>query len=318
MKTTVILCTYNRCHSLAKTLESLAASRLPNSLEWEVLVVDNNSTDRTREVVAGFCQRHPGRFRYVFEPEPGKSVALNTGIREANGSVLAFVDDDVTVERTWLHNLTAAIMDGDWAGTGGRTLLERDFSPPPWLGLKEPYNLGGVLAQFDLGDRSCDLDRAPYGANMAFRKEIFQKYGGFRIDLGPRPGSQIRGEDTEFGRRVLAAGERLRYEPSAIVYHPVPENRALQSYFLSWYFAHGRAMVREWRRGPNILGIPRRCLTFFKLIGTVLLTSALLWISAWNPRRRFFWKCWTWVAAGQIVEVYRQWRPAQGQARNVD
>ena len=80
MKITVILCTYNHCQSLRRALESAAALRLPESDEWEVLVVDNNSNDKTREVVQNFCCRYPGRFRYVFEQRQGKSQALNAGV----------------------------------------------------------------------------------------------------------------------------------------------------------------------------------------------------------------------------------------------
>jgi glycosyltransferase involved in cell wall biosynthesis len=83
MNISIILRTYNRCESLAKTLESTAALRLPESVEWEALVVDNNSTDQTREVVGEFCRHYPGRFRYLSEPQQGKSHALNAGIREA-------------------------------------------------------------------------------------------------------------------------------------------------------------------------------------------------------------------------------------------
>jgi glucosyl-dolichyl phosphate glucuronosyltransferase len=314
MKTTVIMCTYNRCQSMAKALSSVAASMLPDSVKWEVVVVDNNSSDQTREVVEDFCRRHPGRFRYVFEPQQGLSHARNAGIREAQGDILAFTDDDVTVEPTWLQNLTARLNDGEWAGTGGRTFLAQPFSPPPWLGLEEPYNLGGALAAlFDLGDRPCRLARAPYGANMAFQKKMFEKYGAFRTDLDRCGTGMLSNGDTEFGRRLLDAGERLSYEPSAIVYHPVPEHRTQQSYFLTWYFNYGRATVREWRRGPDILRIPRRCFTFFKLIGTVLPVRTLRWIVARQPQRRFFYRCWTWVTVGQVLEIYRQGRNAKGQ-----
>ena len=98
MNTTIIVCTYNRCKSLAKTLESIATLRVPGPVEWEVLVVDNNSTDQTRAVVEGFSCRYPSRFRYLFEPQQGKSCALNAGIQAARGEILAFTDDDVTVE----------------------------------------------------------------------------------------------------------------------------------------------------------------------------------------------------------------------------
>lgn len=135
---TVILCTYNRCQILEKALSSIAASTLPQGVEWEVLVVDNNSRDQTREVAEDFCRRYPGRFRYLFEPNPGKSYALNTGIREARGDVLAFLDDDLTVEPTWLQSLTARLDDGEWAGAGGRTLLAQNLRLPTGWRLRDP------------------------------------------------------------------------------------------------------------------------------------------------------------------------------------
>jgi glycosyltransferase involved in cell wall biosynthesis len=217
MKITVILCTYNRCQSLVKALGSVATSVLPDSVEWEVVVVDNNSRDRTRDVVEEFCRRYPERFRYLFHPEQGKSHALNAGIREAQGDILAFMDDDVIVGPMWLQNLTAYLHNVDWAGAGGRIVPQRTFAPPRWLSLEEPHALS-PFALFDLGHEAGELTEAPFGTNMAFRRELFKKYGGFRTDLGPCPGSQIRGEDSEFSQRLLAAGERLRYEPSAVVY----------------------------------------------------------------------------------------------------
>src|SRR5271154_1000419 len=141
MKITIILCTFNRSRSLAKALESAAKSKVPDSVEWEVLVVDNNSRDETCAVVEKLCRQHPGRFRYLFEPRQGLCQARNSGIREAEGDILAFMDDDVTVEPTWLQNLTANLQDGGWAGAGGRILPERDFSPPRWLSLDGPYGM---------------------------------------------------------------------------------------------------------------------------------------------------------------------------------
>jgi glycosyltransferase involved in cell wall biosynthesis len=306
MSITVILCTYDRCRTLEKALNSLAASTLPESIKWEVLVVDNNSSDQTRQVVEDFCCRYPGRFRYVFEPQQGKSYALNSGIRDAHGDIVAFLDDDLTVEATWLQNLTAPLQTCEWAGVGGRTLLAAKFAPPKWLALEGPYGLGGVLAAlFDRGDNPCELTEAPYGANMAFRKKIFEKYGLFRTDLGPQPGSEIRNEDTEFGRRLLAAGEHLRYEPSAVAYHPVPENRMRKDYFLAWWFDYGRATVREWGRGPDVLGIPRPYLNILSIATFSMVSCVRSWILALNPQRRFYRKCFVWLVAGEISEFYR-------------
>lgn len=305
MNCTVILCTFNRCQSLREALESVAASKLPDCFAWEVLVVDNNSTDQTRAVVEEYCRRYPSRFRYLFEPRQGKSHALNSGIRESRGDILAFVDDDVTVEPTWLQNLTSSLHGCEWAGSGGRIFLERTFSPPQWLALAGPYSLGGVLVLFDRGDKPGQLDWAPYGTNMAFRKAMFDKYGGFRTDLGPNTANEIRGEDTEFGRRLMSAGELLRYEPQALVYHSVPEKRLRKEYFLKWYFDFGRALVREWGRGPDIWGIPRPYFSILRKIPTSLAFYGLHWLFALRPQKRFFYKVMVWWQAGQIAEMYR-------------
>ena len=304
MSCSVILCTFNRSQSLVKTLESIAASELPDSVTWELLIVDNNSSDNTRVVAEEFCRRHPNRFRYLFEPEQGKSHALNAGIREARGDILAFVDDDVTVEPTWLQNLTSSLHGNEWAGAGGRILLDRTFSPPPWLALAGPHSLGGVLVLFDRGDKPGEIDWAPYGTNMAFRKAMFEKYGGFRTDLGPNPVNEIRGEDTEFGRRLMSAGERLRYEPQAIVYHSVPPKRVRKEYFLTWYFDFGRALAREWGPGRDIWGIPRPYFRILKKGTTSMVVFGLRWMLALKPQQRFFYKVMVWWQAGQIYEFY--------------
>jgi glucosyl-dolichyl phosphate glucuronosyltransferase len=308
---TVIVCTFNRSELLANALASVASSILPGSVKWEVLVVDNNSNDQTRAVVEEVSRQHPGRFSYLFEANQGKSLALNSAIQNARGDVLAFMDDDVTVESTWLRKLTAPLESEEWAGVGGRILAAEAFYAPRWFRLDEPFDLGGPLfAHFDLGDQPGELNRPPYGANMAFKKSMFGSYGGFRADLGPRPGSAIRNEDTEFGRRLIAGGERLYYEPSAVVYHPVPQERIQKKYFLGWWFDYGRAEICEIGRKPGIWGVSRRYFSIPKLFGTVLVMRAIRWTLTLNPQRRFFWKTRVWTAAGQILEIHRQWRDA--------
>jgi glucosyl-dolichyl phosphate glucuronosyltransferase len=292
MHITVILCTYNRCQSLSKALSSVAASTLPPSVKWEVLVVDNNSCDQTREVVEDFCRRYPARFRYLFEPQTGKSHALQTGIREARGDVVAFTDDDVTVEPTWLQNLTAELHSGEWAGAGGRIVLQWPPSLPDWLAIEGPWVRHGLPA-FDQGHEAKELIEPPFGPNMAFRKEVFQKHGGFRTDLGPSPENYIRCEDTEIGRRLIAAGERLRYEPSAVVYHPVPQNQIEKKYILEWWFDYGRAHAREFQIRP----VHGFCsIVVWKLRGAV----------ASDPQLRFFSRLVVRERLGEISEFFRQ------------
>jgi len=121
-KISVVICTYNRSKTLGAAIESVAAQSLPRSLGCEILVVDNNSTDETRQVVEGLQQRYPERIRYVFERAQGISHARNTGIREAEAEILAFLDDDEIADTEWLANLTANLHSGEWAGAADAVL----------------------------------------------------------------------------------------------------------------------------------------------------------------------------------------------------
>jgi glycosyltransferase involved in cell wall biosynthesis len=298
MKTSVILCTYNRSQSLARALESLASSVLPEFTDWEILVVDNNSSDQTKSVVKNFCEHFQGRCRYLFEGQQGKSYALNTGIHEAHGEILAFLDDDVTVEPKWLQDLTAPLHDRRYAGSGGPILPARGFVAPKWLALEGPCNLVGALcAYFNPGDTPGELASPPYGANMAFRREMFERYGYFRTDLGPRPNSEMRFEDTEFANRLIGAGEHLRYVPSAIVYHEIHEGRVTKKFFLAWWFDFGRGWVRETNKE---VGGWERIKIFARIVRT-----GLQWLVTFDSQRRFYRKCRVWYDSGKLTEIYK-------------
>jgi glucosyl-dolichyl phosphate glucuronosyltransferase len=310
MHISVILCTYNRGQSLSQTLGSIAASAPPETVSWEVLVVDNNSTDDTRSVVEGFCRQYPGRFRYIFDAVQGKSHALNTGIQSSSAEILAFVDDDVIVDPNWLRNLTASLKENHWAGVGGQILPEQGFKSPCWIPLQDKYALA-PLAVFtpDLG--AGPLSEAPFGTNMAFRRSMFEKYGNFRTDLGPKPGSANpqKSEDSEFGHRLLAAGEQLRYEPSAIIYHVIPSDRLRKEYFVTWWYEKARADIRAF-------GIPTDTTWFIVGVPFYFFRRLARWTFQWmfsvNPRQRFAAKLKVWGRLGEIRECYRIAHDADG------
>lgn len=306
MKISVVLCTFNRCLSLPKALDSLAAQTLSEDVSWEAIIVDNNSSDETRALSEQYCHRYPGRFRYAFEPQQGLSRARNAGIRHARGEIIAFIDDDVIADPEWLQNLTASLLHGQWAGAGGRILPPSDFSPPKWLTLGGEMDLGGTLALFDLGEKPGELKRAPYGTNMAFRASMFKKYGMFRVDLGRCGQSLLSGEDTEFGKRLMMAGEQLRYEPAAVVYHPVPVERLSEKHFRSWWFAFGRTRIIERSARPSCFGVSREFLSIVNLIWYFLPLRMLQWLLALNPRPRFYNKCQVWLTLGELAQNYRE------------
>jgi glycosyltransferase involved in cell wall biosynthesis len=298
MDITVILCTFNRCQLLRTALESVAHSILSDGVTWDVLVVDNNSKDDTRQVVTELSSRYPGRFRYLFETRPGKSYALNAGIAEAKGEYLAFMDDDVTVDSSWLRNLIAPLHEGKWAGVGGRVFPQWTCAPPRWLA-KEGWVVSGPLVYFDRGDQGRDLGEAPVGTNMAFHKRVFEQVGGFRTDLGPSPHNEIRNEDSEFARRLMGTGQSIYYEPSAVVYHYVAPERLRKKYMQDWWFDKGRSDTREtgvpvdmhWR----IAGVPSH-----------LFVRLARWTAQWMvtvpPQKRFECKLKIWLNAGIITE----------------
>jgi glycosyltransferase involved in cell wall biosynthesis len=302
----VIVSTYNRSGSLGTTIKSLVAQTLPQSVGWEILVVDNNSNDKTREVVEELQQHHPERIRYLFEPHQGISYARNAGIQEACGEILAFIDDDETASEDWLQHLTANLHCGEWAGAGGRVLPPTPLLRPRWLLSKNSF-LAGPLSSFDKGDKAGQLTEPPFGANMAFRREVFDKYGVFRTDLGRSGQNLLSNEDTEFGRRLMAGGERLRYEPSAITYHPVEEFRMHRRYFLIWWFNKGRSDVREFGNQDGfrrLFGIPLR---LFRDVGI----EAARWVVSFEPAERFICKLKVWAYAGQAYQAYLLWIEAK-------
>lgn len=298
MNITVIVCTFNRSDLLQTALESIVASEVPTDIRWEILVADNNSKDNTRAMVEDLTRRHPGRVRYLFEPRQGKSHALNSAIAAAKGDVVAFADDDITVHPQWLYGLTAPVMNGPWMGSGGRVLVQWKSAAPAWLDT-ESWILAGPLVHFDLGLKPGQLNETPVGTNMAFRKSAFERYGGFRTDLGPRPGNEIRNEDSEFARRLLRVGEPLYYVPSAIVYHPVPENRLTKHYFLAWWFGKGISELRESGISPKIRWrVSRIPLTYLRQI----IRWTIQWMFTLNKKPRFTSRVCVWKIAGQITE----------------
>jgi glycosyltransferase involved in cell wall biosynthesis len=287
-------------------LDSVAAQLLPDSVSWEVIVVDNNSTDQTREVAEGYCRKYSERFRYVFEPQQGLSRARNAGIRAARGEIVAFIDDDVIAEPSWLRNLTASLHDGKCAGAGGRIIPPLDFTPPDWLTVGGETDLvGALLPLFDLGDQACKMNRPPYGTNMAFRKNMFDKHGMFRTDLGRCGNSLLMGEDIEFGNRLMSAGECLRYEPLAVVEHPVPKERLSKKWFRAWWLGFGRTRILERAARPSILGIPRSFFSLANLGMRSLPARTLQWMFTLNVRSRFYRYCQVCMTLGEIAQTYR-------------
>jgi glucosyl-dolichyl phosphate glucuronosyltransferase len=299
----VIVCTYNRSESLRKTLGSLAQLWAPAGTSWELIVVDNNSTDDTAEVVKTFAAASSFSVRYVFEINQGLSHARNAGINAARGDIVAFTDDDVTVDPRWLCELRKIFEQFGCIGVGGRIVPVWIGQKPSWLELDGPHSLySGTLVSFDLGEEPCELSTSPIvGANMAFKKVAFEKHGFFRTDLGKRGNDPMGGEEVEFCTRLSRAGDKLVYAPSAVVYHPVPKARLKKSHFQSHYFNWGRYTAR-------VNGFPENATRYFgvpRYLFRTLLARICRWLFAFDSQRRFRHKLQVCESLGEISEAHR-------------
>jgi glycosyltransferase involved in cell wall biosynthesis len=261
MTISVIIATYNRAALLDECLDHLSRQHFSDG--DEVIVVDNGSNDETPDVI----RRARGRFtvplRHLEEPRPGKSHALTRALSEASGDVLAFTDDDVDAEPDWLDAIRAAMDDPATALVGGPVAPRWETNAPRWLGAAvDSYGrLAAPLALLNYGPTTVDLGpRTVLGANLAVRRDVLVRLGGFATHLGKLRGTLLSGEDHELCRRVQAAGFQARYCPGARVRHWVPASRMRLGYYLSWFFWSGITNAAleadEAARGRALLGVP--------------------------------------------------------------
>jgi len=296
MPISVVIGTYNRARLLKGTLEALGSQEVPDPLEWEIVVVDNNSSDTTPQVVTEFSRTTAIPVRYVFEPRQGLSHARNRGIEEARGSILAFTDDDVLPAPDWIRQLAAAIDRWNAHGVGGRILPRWSAAPPRWL--TDNRRLLNRLAIMDFeASRLLALPLEPrpqvWGANMAFRRELFEKVGGFDPRLGIVGTKLFRGEETDLVSRALECGLRIAYDPVLTVFHRIGPHRMRKAYFRKLMFDHAQleARLEPVVSGRAFLGAPlwsyRAALTdFWRWVGLALLRRSeafdqhLAWLSS--------------------------------------
>ena len=292
------MCTHNRAKTLSTTLSSFSEQIVPPNLSWELIVVDNRSSDNTRDLVESFARNAPFPVRYLFEGTLGKSMALNTGVSNAYGDIVAFTDDDVFLHPEWLTTLNRDFEEFGCIGIGGRVIPVWTQPKPEWLEMKGQQ----AIVNFDLGEEPTVTTVPPLGANCAFRKSVFAKYGLFRADLGPA--GDRRGmtcEDTEFAQRVIRGHEKIVYSPRAIVYHPVAPHRTTKAFFQTWYYYDGRSSVRANQSPDNSVhyfGIPR-----WMYRGA--LANGMLWMLSCDSKQRFQYKLSTYRGLGRMVEAFQ-------------
>ena len=256
LEISVVICTRNRAAQLRQALESLAVQSTPPGLAWEVVIVDNGSTDDTPAVIASFADRLP--IRRAEETTPGLSNARNRGVAEVRGAYMLWTDDDVLLAPGWIEAYVRAIRSNPKAAVfAGKVTPVFEGAPPAWWAAALPH-LTGLTAHRDLGPEPCALsiegDRMPFGANFAVRT-VEQRRHLYDPLLGVGPGRRRLGEETQVVRGVLQDGGEGVWVPDAEVLHQIPAARMTVDYAGVYFRSIGETWAYlDAAGGENFMG----------------------------------------------------------------
>ena len=240
----VIIPTRNRAKFLSGALESL--TRQTYSLDmFEVIVVDNGSTDNTREICVSFKNRMP-QLRYFYEEKPGLHVGRHLGMEMAKSEILVFTDDDIIAVQGWLQAIVNAFNDHNVQLVGGPSLPLYEQAPPEWMEVfwtrtPDGKSSCGSLSLLDFGDKECEIDPTLiWGLNYSIRGKTLIDLGGFHPDGFPWELRRFRGDgETALSVEAKRRGLKAIYQPGACVHHIIPANRMTVEYFERRAFLQG-------------------------------------------------------------------------------
>ncbi len=227
----VILCTYNRDKYIYNVLKSVAENDYPHD-QYEIVLVNNNSTDGTENECRRFQADYPDiRFRYFLETNQGLSYARNCGIRNAQGDLLVYVDDDATVNPEYLRTYSDFFTHHPEAvAAGGPILPVYETEEPEWM---THYTRQLITGKLFLGNNQREFPRGafPGGGNACYRKSVFDTVGLFNVELGRKGNSLIGAEEKDIFDKMTTHGMHFYYLPNAILYHIIPPHKLTQDYF---------------------------------------------------------------------------------------
>ncbi|MES2646144.1 MAG: glycosyltransferase [Bacteroidota bacterium] len=266
----IVICTYNRQKFIRACLACLALQTLA-SQKWEVIIIDNNSTDETASIVKTFIDQHPGLpFRYVFEVNKGLSFARNRGIAEASASIVCFIDDDAEAIPGFAETILAFLdAHPEAAGVGGRVLPKySESSEPVWM---NKY-LAGFIGLVDHGEPDRVFNgkmKYPIGCNMTYRKAILLQAGGFNNQL------TFRGDDKHIYHAIAAINNKVFYLHNALVYHNIDAARLTFANFKKLFLKTGNEEKIRIKTEKGKAALIIKLLEYF----IKLAISILLWVS---------------------------------------
>jgi glycosyltransferase involved in cell wall biosynthesis len=271
----IVIPTYNRAELLAKTLASIGRARIPAGIDLGIVVVDNNSTDATAQMVHAAMAEHGGRLRYLKEKRQGRSFALNAGIGASGAELIGMIDDDEQIDEDWICEIARNFADPSLDFLGGPCLPNwGGLACPKWL----PRSHGGLIGWIVQADEDFTYGEGSHaymvGGNAVVRRRVLDAIGRYHTSLGRTKNNVNGGEDLEIFGRLLAAKAKGRYSTRLIIYHHIPRERLERGFFRRRSFWDGVSIgfVSRARREPvpHIAGIPRH---FIRTVGQGLLRS---------------------------------------------
>lgn len=230
-RASIVIATYNHATNLLKFLESIAQLET-DPTKFEILIIDNNSSDNTKDVCLEFIRTHPVfRVRYIFETQQGASYARNRGVLEACEEIVCFLDDDSPPSPHWLNTLLEVFSDPGVGCAGGPSVLDFQGQEIPWW---LQGNMQGLLSSYSLSysepSEVSSWTQFPLSCNMAIQRMVFIELGFLRTDLGKIGDHLLAAAETDLAHRIHEAGWKIIYVPDARVQHFVTPDRLRLSY----------------------------------------------------------------------------------------
>lgn len=230
MTLSIIICSYNRASYISDALTSLYGQSSGLD-DFEVIIVDNNSTDNTKEVYAQWRHTNTnGQFTFISETKQGASFARNTGAAIAKGEWVCFMDDDAVATTDYVKNIIKHIQDQPFiVGFGGRIIPKYIPAEPKWMS----YYVSSLVGNFDYAPTACAFENGKYPleSNMIVKKSVYDQIGGFNVNLPGVVGTlRIGGEGKELFYKIIALGHTIYYDPSICVHHVVEVKKLTSEY----------------------------------------------------------------------------------------
>ncbi|MCK9280018.1 MAG: glycosyltransferase [Melioribacteraceae bacterium] len=267
----IIICTYNRVKYIGECLSSLVHQTLSKDL-YEIVIVNNNSTDNTAEICESFIENYKEHnVTYVIERKQGLSFARNRGIKEAKGNIVIFIDDDGEAKNDYLEKVYFYfVTDEELVSAGGKVLPKYEAGiEPKWMskylwGLVTKIDYGNKIKQFPQG-------RYPVGCNMIFLKSVFDEIGMFDTELGRKGRVGLASEEKEIFLKLSALGKKILYIPEAVVKHNIDKERTTKEYVIKLSLGIGKSeRVRTMKKG--IFSLISKFIEFkIKFLGSLIL-----------------------------------------------